>query len=137
MICTGGPLPDTPVAIEFVRALGQQSLALATTTDSLTGGTTPASAITETVDGFDLLGSYVDDASSGGRITDNEAVIELTASATADETATHGSLWINENGTTGAEMVISEALTSNVTYTTGQAVEIAAGALDLFGAGYP
>jgi hypothetical protein len=139
VLCTAaGALPGNIVSIEFVKALGQQSLALATADGAnLTGGTTPDAAITETVDGFDLLGAYVDDGSSGGRLTDNAATIELTASATADETATHASLWINESGTTAAEMVISEALAASVAYTTGQPVEVAAGALDLFGAGYP
>src|SRR5690606_25105750 len=110
VICDGGPLPDNAVTIEFVRDLGQQSLSLITSTDSLTGGTSPETTIVETVAGMDLLGMYTDDAVSDGRITENSAAIELTASATATETATHGSLWINESGTTSAEMVISEEL---------------------------
>lgn len=135
--CTGGALPGTAVDIEFVRDLGGASQVLMTTTDSLTGGTSPSSAIAETVDGFDLLGSYGDDGVSGGRLADNAAEIQLTASATANETATHASLWINESGTTSAEMVISEALNSSVAYSSGQEVKINAGDLDLFGAGYP
>lgn len=135
VICDGGPLPDNEVTIEFVRDLGQQSLSLITSTDSLTGGTDPATSIVETVAGMDLLGTYTDDAGSGGRIAENSAVIELTPAATASETATHASLWINETGTSSAEMVISEQLVAPVPYSAGQPVEIAAGGLGIFGAG--
>lgn len=44
--CTGGPLPGTPVAISFQRALGLQDLAALTSTDSLTGGSTSLSTTT-------------------------------------------------------------------------------------------
>jgi hypothetical protein len=51
VLCSGGPLPGTPVVIEFQGSKGGQSLALMTTTDSLTGGTDPESAIAQTIDG--------------------------------------------------------------------------------------
>lgn len=44
--CTGGPLPGSVVDIEFRNGLGKQNVSAMTTTDSLTGGTTPATAIT-------------------------------------------------------------------------------------------
>lgn len=46
--CTGGPLPGASVVVTFKGALASADVALMTTTDSLTGGTTPASAITTT-----------------------------------------------------------------------------------------
>lgn len=49
--CTGGPLPGTPVVITFKGNLGLQNVAAITTTDSLSGGTAPASAITTTTAG--------------------------------------------------------------------------------------
>lgn len=49
--CGGGALPGTPVTITFTGTLGYQNVALATTTDSLTGGTAPASAIATTTAG--------------------------------------------------------------------------------------
>ena len=44
--CTGGPLPGSAVSIAFRSNLGLQDVATITTTDSLSGGTTPATAIT-------------------------------------------------------------------------------------------
>ena len=49
---TGGPLPGTPVVVEFTETSGLQDQPLMTTTDSLTGGSTPASAITLTTRGI-------------------------------------------------------------------------------------
>lgn len=46
--CSGGDLPGTAVVIEFVQDLGKYNHVLMTTTDSLTGGSSPASAIAET-----------------------------------------------------------------------------------------
>lgn len=45
---TGGPGPDTPWVVTFHGRYAQQNIAAMTTTDSLTGGTAPASAVTET-----------------------------------------------------------------------------------------
>lgn len=56
--CSGGPLPGTPVVVKFIGNYAAQNAGLATTTDSLTGGTTPASAIVETVAG--AAGAVVD-----------------------------------------------------------------------------
>jgi hypothetical protein len=44
--CYGGQLPDGLVYIEFTGELGGANQAQLTTTDSLTGGTTPATAVT-------------------------------------------------------------------------------------------
>lgn len=43
---TGGPLPGTPILIEFTGTLATTNVATITTVDSLTGGTTPASVVT-------------------------------------------------------------------------------------------
>jgi hypothetical protein len=51
VVCTGGPLPGTPVVCTFGGNLGNANLTQMTTTDSLTGGTTPASAVTTTTGG--------------------------------------------------------------------------------------
>lgn len=53
--CTGGPLPGTPVAVRFKDRLGVRPVLLMSATSSLTGGTTPAIAVTET-----RLGAYGD-----------------------------------------------------------------------------
>lgn len=49
--CGGGDLPATPVTIEFIQELGNANQPLMTTTDSLTGGTDPASAIAQSTPG--------------------------------------------------------------------------------------
>jgi hypothetical protein len=46
--CSGGALPGTAVVIEFVQEMGNYNQPLMTTTDSLTGGTSPESSIAET-----------------------------------------------------------------------------------------
>lgn len=50
-VVTGGPGPGTPYVVTFTQALGLQDLALMTATSSLTGGTAPAVAVTETTKG--------------------------------------------------------------------------------------
>jgi hypothetical protein len=47
----GGPLPGTPVTVTFQGRYSGSNVAQMTTTDSLTGGTTPASAVTTTTPG--------------------------------------------------------------------------------------
>jgi hypothetical protein len=49
--CTGGPLPGTPVVITFAGALASTNVAQITTTDTLGGGSAPASAVTTTTPG--------------------------------------------------------------------------------------
>jgi len=50
--CTGGPGPDTPVAVTFTGDLGGSNLSLMTIDASgLTGGTSPAGSVAETVAG--------------------------------------------------------------------------------------
>ncbi|SIO60141.1 hypothetical protein SAMN05444166_6282 [Singulisphaera sp. GP187] len=44
-ICTGGPLPGTPVNVTFTGNLGLQTVTMSTT-DSFSGGSSPASAVT-------------------------------------------------------------------------------------------
>ena len=51
MLCSGGPLPGTAVVCEFQGDEGQTNQAIMTTTDSLTGGTDPETAVAETVAG--------------------------------------------------------------------------------------
>lgn len=54
--CTGGPLPADDVYVEFAGTLAETDVALMTTTDSLTGGSTPATDIVETKKGGDSVG---------------------------------------------------------------------------------
>jgi len=51
VVCTGGALPGAAVTITFGGTLKNTDISAITTTDSLTGGTTPKSAITETTKG--------------------------------------------------------------------------------------
>lgn len=48
---SGGPLPGSSIAITFIGAHSGVNVSLMTTTDSLTGGTAPASSIVETTPG--------------------------------------------------------------------------------------
>lgn len=48
VVCWGGPLPNSPIYIQFIGALGGAVQPLITSTDSFTGGTTPASTFTTT-----------------------------------------------------------------------------------------
>lgn len=49
--CVDGDLPGTPVVITFIGDLAAQDIVLMTVTDSLTGGTSPESAVEETTKG--------------------------------------------------------------------------------------
>lgn len=49
--CTGGPLPGTPIVVTFAGLNAVQPVATMTHTDSLTGGTSPAVAVTSTTTG--------------------------------------------------------------------------------------
>ena len=51
VVCTGGPLPGTPVVITFAGAYAGSDVPAMTVTGSFTGGTTPAAAITTTTAG--------------------------------------------------------------------------------------
>jgi len=49
----GGALPGTPITVTFKGVYSGENVAAMTTTDSLTGGTAPASAVTTTTPGAD------------------------------------------------------------------------------------
>lgn len=68
VVCTGGALPGTAVTITFVKDLGNRNVAAITTTDSLTGGSSPASAITTSTAGSGGPGTYgaYDNSASNG-----------------------------------------------------------------------
>jgi len=51
VVCTGTALPTGPITIAWQGRHAAQTVAVGTTTDSLTGGTAPTSAITSTVTG--------------------------------------------------------------------------------------
>ena len=53
IVATGGPLPGTPVVLTFGGIYAGQNVPLMTTTDALTGGSSPASAIAQTTPGAD------------------------------------------------------------------------------------
>jgi len=46
VVCGGGPFPGTPVSVTFRGELSSTNVAALTTTDSFTGGSSPASAVT-------------------------------------------------------------------------------------------
>ena len=54
--CSGGPFPGTAVDVSFQNALGGLNQPAMTTSDSFTGGSTPASAITTPTPG--VRGTY-------------------------------------------------------------------------------
>lgn len=51
VVCAGGPLPGTPVSVAFAALNAIQPVATMTHADSLTGGTSPAVAVTSTTTG--------------------------------------------------------------------------------------
>jgi hypothetical protein len=51
VVCTGGPLPGTPVVVTFGGQYAGTDVALMTDTESLTGGTAPAVTVTTTTPG--------------------------------------------------------------------------------------
>lgn len=58
LVCTGGALPGTAVVVTFGGRYAARDITALSTTDSLTGGTTPASAVTETTKGVVAAGTY-------------------------------------------------------------------------------
>ena len=66
---TGGPFPGTAVVVTFVNP-GAQNIALMTSTDSFTGGTSPASSIAETTAGFLAIDISVADQQFGITLVD-------------------------------------------------------------------
>jgi hypothetical protein len=85
---TGGPLPLYPVVIEFIGTKGNTNVAAFTTTDSLTGGSSPASAIATLVDGSaGTAGTYAK--------VSKATVASPTAAPTLAHTGSDGSLTAN------------------------------------------
>lgn len=62
MICTGGPFPGTAVVCTAAGNLAGKKLAVFTTTDSFTGGTSPASSVAHTTSGQSTGVAYQHDA---------------------------------------------------------------------------
>lgn len=58
VVCTGGALPGTAITITFGATLANTDVALITSTDSLTGGTSPATHLTETTKGGDHVFAF-------------------------------------------------------------------------------
>ncbi len=84
VLCAGGPLPGTAISITFRQDLAQQNVPAITTTDSLTGGTTPASAITTSTAGSGGPGmwdAYDDGASNGLQVARGILVNGVTTDA--------------------------------------------------------
>ena len=77
--CSGGQLPSFPVIVEFVGSKGNQPITTGTTTDSLTGGSTPASSVTSMITG-----------SAGTPGTYKQVSKSLVAAPTAGPTLTPG-----------------------------------------------
>jgi hypothetical protein len=59
VVCAGGALPGTAVTITFEGTLANTDVSAITATASLTGGTTPATAIAETTKGGNTVYAYV------------------------------------------------------------------------------
>lgn len=71
VLCAGGALPGTAISITFRNALAYMNVPAITTTDSLTGGTSPASAITTSTAGSggpNVYAAYSDGASDGTQV---------------------------------------------------------------------
>lgn len=58
VVCTGGAFPGTAVVATFGGRYAARDISALSTTDSLTGGTTPASAVAETTKGVVSAGTY-------------------------------------------------------------------------------
>lgn len=58
VVASGGPLPGTPVVITFGGRYAKRPVSALATTDSLTGGTDPASSVTETNAGVVPAGTF-------------------------------------------------------------------------------
>jgi hypothetical protein len=58
VIATGGALPGTAVAVTFGGRYAARDVTVLSTTDSLTGGTTPASSVAETTKGVIAAGTF-------------------------------------------------------------------------------
>jgi hypothetical protein len=71
--CTGGALPGTAVTVTFQNGLGKQNVVAMTTTDSFTGGTSPASAVATATAGTGTANEvqvvYASGTVSGGTFT--------------------------------------------------------------------
>ena len=76
-VCTGGPLPGTPVVITFALTLANTNQPLITATSSLTGGSSPAISIAQTTQGG-YLSSFAEAPISG-----NEVCVYMDSSAAA------------------------------------------------------
>lgn len=79
--CTGGALPDT-VYIEFKGNLAQTDVDALTTADSLTGGTSPATAVAEVKKGGDSVGRVF------VALPEDTSWTEVTSPTTSDYHAT-------------------------------------------------
>lgn len=100
VVCTGGALPGTPVVITFGGLLGYQNVALATTTDSLTGGTAPASAITTTTPGSVGDDVYIDNSDIDIKYgLDQSAVVLNSLTVAGSYTGSIGLPEVNADGT--------------------------------------
>jgi hypothetical protein len=126
---TGGPLPNYEVYVEFVGDLGLANVAAMTTTDSLTGGSSPASAVTTLVAGVAGDGLYYQCAKT------------LLAAPTAAPAGTPGSggafaagdyllaySYANPSGESALSPTVSVTLTSNQKITTTALGALPAGA---------
>lgn len=59
VVCTGGAFPGTAVVVEFTGDLANTNVAMITSTSSLTGGSTPAIGIVETLKGGYTTYAYI------------------------------------------------------------------------------
>ncbi len=107
VVCAGGPLPGTPIAITFSGNLADQNVPTITVVDSaLTGGTTPAATVTTTTPGvgiYEPVNGWYHIGPTLGGITISHNNTEQTYSI--DQLS--GDIYTLPNGT---EMTISAAV---------------------------
>lgn len=134
VVCAGGPLPGTAVTVRFTAGLGHQDIAMMTADGALlTGGTTPAVTVAETVKGMERFSAFVNDTTvPTNRKTDNDAILDF-GDSTAAETYTHGGFW---DAQTGGTFLYGDALTTSVTVQVGSGLTIPVGNLVLVGGGF-
>jgi hypothetical protein len=83
--CSGGPLPGTAVDVTFQNGLGGKNITTMVSTDSLTGGSAPASAVTTPTAG--VRGTYRG-AVYGSILCDTENGIVYQQTSTSPATPT-------------------------------------------------
>lgn len=90
--CSGGAFPGTAVSVTFQNTLGKQNIAAMTTTDSLTGGSSPASAVTTATAGvaatYGTYKAYLSSSTDGSQTA--KAILEFDCATDSSGNITLG-----------------------------------------------